>query len=159
MRLKGKRVHVCSRNKKKGEENGRESMDRGLFFSKGVCAVSLKEVNHSVKNRTMQFTCQTRDQVFSEDTLFKCINKRTYAADADETLVICRMLLVYLWRGQLPQGRGKGSSLANPACNKQYNITLLQQSPRVIVVNKASGCKKTFMQSHSTKKCITKSSG
>lgn len=47
-------------------------------------------------------------------------------AVAQDTLVICRML-VYLWRGQLPQGRGKGSSLANPACNKQYNTTLLQQ--------------------------------
>ena len=49
-------------------------------------------------------------------------------ADAEETLVI-RRRLVYLWRGQLPQGRGKGSSLANPACNKQYNTTLLQQTP------------------------------
>lgn len=45
--------------------------------------------------------------------------------DAQDTLVICGWL-VYLWRGQLPQGRSKGSSLANPACNKQYNSTLLQ---------------------------------
>ena len=44
-------------------------------------------------------------------------------ADAEETLLICR-IHVYLWRGQLLQGRGKGSSLANPACNKQYNMIL-----------------------------------
>lgn len=45
-------------------------------------------------------------------------------ADAKETLVICRML-VCLWRGQLPWRRGKGGSLAIPACNKWYIITLL----------------------------------
>lgn len=69
-------------------------------------------------------------------------------ADAEETLVICRML-VYLWRGQLPQGRGKGGSLAIPACNKQYNITLLQQTP--LFVSWELEYKKHFMQSKFTK--------
>lgn len=49
------------------------------------------------------------------------------AAAAEETLVIRRML-VCLWRGQLPQGGGKGSGLANPACNKQYNTHYSSQT-------------------------------
>lgn len=60
-------------------------------------------------------------KVFSWDMThtYSGLTERQVLADAHKTLVICRML-VYLWRGQLPQGRGKGGSLAIPACNKQY---------------------------------------
>lgn len=41
-RLKGERMHVCSRNKK-GKGEWQTVVRRGLFF---VCAMSLKVVNH-----------------------------------------------------------------------------------------------------------------
>lgn len=104
-----------------------------FFFFKKRCMCNAKTVSHCQRKVSRTKTKCSPQPIIPKyssmsDVTHTALTQGQIVADAEETLVIRRML-VYLWRGQLPQGRDKGSSLANPACNKQYNTTLLQQTP------------------------------
>lgn len=86
----------------------------------------LDQRKRNTGEQKMQFSTQTglltaQPKMGHYSHISNALTQAQMVAGSEETLIICRMLLGYLWRGQLPQGRGKGSSLANPACNKHYN--------------------------------------
>lgn len=119
-----KKTCMLQKNKK-GKKDGRQNSDKCLFWRvhKGVRTKwkpSTESCSFHAKKKKQRLQ-PSKSVVMSFET-------ETLGIKAADALVICRML-VYLWRGQLPQGRSKGSSLANPACNKQYNATLLPQTP------------------------------
>lgn len=124
-------MHVLPKNQQVKRKADRV-MTTVCFFKKGLRCEPGKTKQRESENvnwkvRARFHVKKSKTQASSCDMYYRVLHFKygQLGADAQDTLVICGWL-VYLWRGQVPQGRSKGSSLANPACNKQYNSTLLQ---------------------------------
>lgn len=136
-----------------GKKSEWQTIVMGACHFKGVSKHIGSKKKETVENRNMPFSTQTglltaQPQMGHYSHISNALTQAQMVAGSEETLIICRMLLGYLWRGQLPQGRGKGSSLANPACNKHYN-TILFKPPKLILCQQGIGMQeKAFLQSY-----------